>query len=481
MPLEGVAATDSAPASSPTPPAPASTSFGARLGRLPLLARAVALAVLLPLGGLMLMVLADLVPDRLVMDELYEAVTTGSLDAEPYGIGYTGRQVDEWSECKRITIGLGDPPGTGPIESAVRSPTLGFCPTAVGSIVGWAEGEGLTSAYDYFRYWNGSAAVFRPSIALLGVDGTRMLAAMSLVAALGWLLWELRRRVGRLATALFAVPLVASTDFIDLPGALVQAVGMVVLLSSAAALLRWLPRDVGPGSVALATFAAGAVFLFFGDLTNPDAAWTLAVVSAGLVAAGTGPWPRVARTTVAAAAGWIAGFAWMWFTKWVISAVVIGYDTVRTVITFQVEARLDGEQPGFDGSPIEGIRRSWTEWWAQPVTTLVVVGCVAVAVGVVVARTRRGEPGRWSTRAVLAAPVVIPIVWHAVLRSHTYIHAFFAYRSFAVAFGVLLLAVTARFAGAAAATRREPVDSAADAAVDAAGRDEVVVAPPSSA
>ena len=458
MTLDGLAAADSAPV--PAPGSEPASSWPLRLTRLPLVVRALTLAVLLPLGGLTLMVLADLVPDRLVMDELYEAVTTGSLDAEPYGIGYTGRQVDEWSECKRITIGLGDPSGTGPIESAVRSPTLGFCPTAVGSIVGWAEGEGLTSAYDYFRYWNGSAAVFRPSIAMFGVDGTRVLAAMSLVASLGWFLWELRRRAGRLGTALFAVPLVASTDFIDLPGALVQAVGMVVLLVSAAMLLRWIPPDVSVGAAALATFVAGATFLFFGDLTNPDAAWTTAVAAVGLAVAGSSSWQRTARTTVAATAGWIAGFAWMWFAKWVISALVIGYDTVRTVITFQVEARLDGEQPGFDGSPLEGIRRSWSEWWAQPVTTLVVVGCTAVAVVAVVTRARRGEPGRWPTRALLAAPVVIPVVWHAVLRSHTYVHAFFAYRSFAVAFGVLLLAATARLARAG--RTEEPVDERSD-------------------
>ena len=34
------------------------------------------------------------VPDRLVMDQLYEATTEGSIDAEPYATGLAGGRVD---------------------------------------------------------------------------------------------------------------------------------------------------------------------------------------------------------------------------------------------------------------------------------------------------------------------------------------------------------------------------------------------------
>ncbi len=39
---------------------------------------------------------------------------------------------------------------------------------------------------------------------------------------------------------------------------------------------------------------------------------------------------------------------------------------------------------------------------------------------------------------------MIPVVWHLVLRNHTSVHSWFTYRSFAVAFGILLMALTAR-------------------------------------
>jgi hypothetical protein len=116
-----------------------------------------ALVLGLPVAALALVVLADAIPDRFVADELHEAIVTGQLDSNSYGVGYTGGQLDGFSECKRLTVGLGALPGTGTFESAVRSPTLGSCETAVPKLLGWASGEGLTRSYDYFRYWNGSA------------------------------------------------------------------------------------------------------------------------------------------------------------------------------------------------------------------------------------------------------------------------------------------------------------------------------------
>ena len=155
-----------------------------------------ALLVLIPLVGLVLMVVSDNVPDRLVMDSLFEATEEGSLDAEQYGTGLVGHRVDSFTECVAITVGLGDEPGTGTVASAIRTPTLGPCDQAVPKIVGWAEGDGLVRSYDYFRYWHGHAVVLRPLIALFGVAGTRLVAVTGLIAAVMFLGRRVRHRVG---------------------------------------------------------------------------------------------------------------------------------------------------------------------------------------------------------------------------------------------------------------------------------------------
>ena len=67
-----------------------------------------AFTILAPLVGLVLMVVADNVPDRMVMEHLFDATVDGSLDAGDYGSGLAGRRVDQFTECIAITVGVGD-------------------------------------------------------------------------------------------------------------------------------------------------------------------------------------------------------------------------------------------------------------------------------------------------------------------------------------------------------------------------------------
>jgi hypothetical protein len=400
------------------------------------------LVIGLPLLALALVVLADLIPDRHVAYRLRDAIVTGQLTAESYSVGYSGSQVDGFSECKRLTVGLGAPDGMGAFESAVRSPTLSSCELAVPKILAWADGEVLERSDYYFRYWNGSTVALRPSVAAVGLGGTRILAAALLAGVLFAWAKGVQRQIGWLAPSMFVASIVLTTDFIDLPGALVQAIGMIVTFGVGAVIVWRLHSEASPETYAAAAFAAGATAQFFGDLTNPDAAWAVAVTSTAVVAVGTGRLGPAALRVGAASVGWIAGFAWIWFSKWVIAAIVIGYDTVRLVVTGKAEERLGGEVDGSAAGIGAGLTAALDQWWAQPLMPLVVLGLGTVAVAALV---RGGDLSRtWQFRVLLGAAALIPPIWHAVMRNHTAVHFWFTYRSFAVAFGIVLLAATAR-------------------------------------
>ncbi len=430
--------------------------------------RVLALPVVLPVVALLLMIAAMAVPDRAVMDQLVDAVNSGSLQENSYPVGDTGSRLDRFSECKRITIGLGGPGGL--LETAVQTPSLGPCERAVPKIRGWAQGEGLTQTYSYFRYWNGSAVVFRPVIAAVGLDATRILAAIGVaLAALAF--WsQLARRVGRPSATLALVPVVVTTDFIDLPGALLHALGMIVALSAAALLVRYLRGDALVYGAA--GFVAGSVFLFFGDMTNPDAAWALSASSAALVAVSAVSLRSAAWRTLAATVGWGAGFAWTWVSKWLIAIPVLGLDEVWSQVTRQAEFRLAGETDGgFSGSLFGSTRGALEIWSDQPL--MIPTTIVVVVVALVLARRVSRPNPLVLQRLLIAAPGVIPIGWHLVMRNHTHFHGWFTYRSFPVAFGIILLAATARLtvsdpARSEAGERDEASQTPADQLVDQA-------------
>ena len=406
------------------------------------LVRGVAVIVSLPVLALVLVVAADLIPDRLVASKMHTEILEGKLDDDSYSVGYTGGTVDGHSECKRMTIGLGAPPGMNDFESAIWSPTLGSCETAVPKIRGWADGDGLARSYYYYRYWHGSAVVLRPSVAALGVSGTRLVAASVLLGAAIALAIGLARRVGRSSAALFMAPLLLTTDYIDLPGALVHAIGMIVTVGGAVAILRYLRSGASVGTYAVVALVLGGAFNFFADLTNPDAAWALVVAVSAVVALGAGSFGSAAKRTTAAAVGWIIGFAWMWLSKWVVASFVVGYATVRDVVRYQAEERLAGDTAGMGDSRLAGLRSAWGEWLNEPLIPLL-VPLLLVAAAVVMWR-RRDLGATWQRRLVLGAPALIPFAWHVVMRQHTFVHGWFTYRSFAVAFGIVLLAATAR-------------------------------------
>ena len=85
----------------------------------------VLLLVALPIVGLVLVVLADAIPDRPIARHLGTEILNERLTTEDYGTALTGHQIDRFTDCIGITIGLGSPPGTNTIESAISSPTSG--------------------------------------------------------------------------------------------------------------------------------------------------------------------------------------------------------------------------------------------------------------------------------------------------------------------------------------------------------------------
>lgn len=396
----------------------------------------------LPLIALALVVTSAAIPNRLVTERIHEAIVDGTITEKSLTTGFTGNTIDGFSECKRMTVGLGAPVGMSLFESAVRSPTLGRCEWTVPKIRDWAEGARLERSFDYYRYWNGSSVLLRPSVAAVGVAGTRLIAAMALVATMLAFAVMLGRRVGRGAAVMALAPLLLTTDYIDLPGALLHAVGMIVAFGVAAAMLRWLRPDSSIETYAAVAFTGGAASLFFADLTNPDATWALIVVSATVVAVGAVHVTDAARRTIATAGAWILGFAWMWASKWLIASLVLGFSTVRQEVSDKTEERLNGDVQGVGDSRLAGLHRAWHKWWDQPTIFIVVLLLVTVAALVV---WRRGDlASTWRRRLLIATPAVIPFCWHIVMRQHTVIHYWFTYRSFPVALGIVLLALTAR-------------------------------------
>lgn len=413
------------------------------------MALTVAVAIVLPLAGLFLLSAAAEVPDRLVARQLGEAIDAGDLTRTEYRDGSVGGTVDVFSECITITVGLGGPTGRNAVSRAIATPTLGNCRIAVPSLTAWVGGAEMRSGWDYYRYWQGSAVVLRPAVALLGLVGTRLLVTLALIFTLVLAVASVARTSSPTLALVLLAPLVLTTDFVDLPLSLPHAIAMIVILASVAALAR-VPSSWSRAGFFAASAVCGATFVFFDVLFNPPAAWALCAFTLGLVTvmsrSGTGE--TMIRMAVAAG-GWLAGYAWMWISKWILASFVFGPSAVRDNITEQVAQRIDGDLSAAQMEFLASSGKNLGTWWHQPLTGATIVVLVAALLVTAWRNSSLGWDRSRLSAAVLALPSVLPLVWFEVAKNHSQIHHWYTYRSLAVALGIAVASIVAVLQGCA--------------------------------
>lgn len=401
----------------------------------------VLLLVALPIVGFVLVVLADAIPDRPVARHLGTEILNERLTTEDYGAALTGHQIDRFTDCIGITIGLGSPPGTNTIESAISSPTLGKCSEAVPRLQSYLDGNGLEQSYPYYRYWHGYSVVLRPLLAVVGLQGARVVMLVALAAGLLGLARSLARRHGRAVPVVLLAPFVLTTDFIELPGSLPHATGALAILGTS-----WLAHDVVARSptwqrVAAVSIVSGATVVYADILTIPGGGWALCTAVIGMGASLVLTRLALAMRIIVAAVAWILGYTWMWVSKWILASFVFGIDSVIDVIRFTTENRISGDNGSIEYGLFATIRVNLEVWWRQPLTGVVVAALLTAFVIVWRRRTRWCPPvDRWVDRLIVASPALIPLVWFEVLKNHSQVHVWFTYRSVPIAVGIVAAA-----------------------------------------
>lgn len=405
-----------------------------RLRSTRLVTRVFALALLVPLVGLALVVAAEVVPDGRIAYALLRSIDRGDLTTENYVRTGLGNQIDKFGDCIVLGNGLGDPPGGSLLSRSVASPSLGSCETMVPRLERFRETEQLRRQYDYFRYWHGNAVFVRPAVGILGVTTTRALVAVGLLAAIGTLGWSLARMSrARVGLALLG-PLVVATDWWDLPESLLHGLVVITMVVSAHWLVRTVRRSPSWQTTALASALCGALFVYVDLLTIPPAAWLLTIGLVGVVAHLDGQDTREIGTAQAVAAvSWLVGFCWMWASKWLIAAIVLGGRRVWDDVTGQAELRLSGGQEGVTDGIGQATARNLEVWLDRPLGIAVTM----VVVAVVVVRVTQLGRAEVVHRLPIVAPAIIPVIWWEVMSNHSQVHAWFTYRSLPVALGLV--------------------------------------------
>ncbi|QWZ06467.1 hypothetical protein KRR39_12805 [Nocardioides panacis] len=403
-------------------------------------ARLLVLVVLLQLLFVGLLVVGAAVPDKPIVDRLSADARSGAYGPSGQPDGQGGRATS-FTDCVAAGTGLGLPT-TSAFDRAIRMPRLESCTEGTRQLVTLHRGQRVDHPQEYFRYWAGYTVLTRPVLALGGMDAMRLVAGGLFGLALLTMAMTLSRALGTPYTLALLAPLLLSSNVLTVPAnAFSHAISLAVIFGGVA-FVTWAAARERGWSVLYAVAASAAVFNFVDLLTTPTIPLALtAAVTAALAYRRTASVRDALVTGVTVSAVWTVAYVVTWVSRWLITAVFLGWRHTMDVVTNIAKFRIDGDFGTVSHTFGAAVLKNGRTWLAVPVMPELVLGAALVAVVVSLALAwRRFGPGRLLAAAVLAAPSLIAVVWMLVLSNHSQIHDIFVYRNVPTSIGIAVAA-----------------------------------------
>ncbi len=264
----------------------------------------------------------------------------------------------------------------------------------------------------YGRYWHGYLLTLRPALYFTDIKGMRAVNAAVLCALVLAALGATWRRVGLGPTLCLSAALaVVWTWYV--PDSLMYCTCFFIALGFYTWLMAAPPRWLSADRCALIFFTIGALTSYFDLLSTPLITFGLPV---------TAPLLRRKRMPdyrflIGCLALWCAGYAGLWATKWLLTALFTPLELMESTLA-QIRLRTTPVIMATDGLiPPKAL------WMVKRAAALAALTVIAALIAY--CRGRQAQMVRYSSFAVLAS---LPVLWALALQDHSFIHVWFVWR-----------------------------------------------------
>ncbi len=310
------------------------------------------------------------------------------------------------------------------------------------------EGAGLLRASqvpDYARYWHGYQVYLRPGLALGTLQDLRWVNTLVQYAAICLFAALAAKRLHAVFALCFGAAL-AMVDYLVVPYSFQFSGVFLVMLGASITLLAFWEKPWFKKRIPQFFFTVGAATVFMDLLTAPVITLGVPLVLLVLLRAREKR-ERPLRNLweyFCGCVAWAGGYVALWFSKWMISGVVLRRNEIWISIQqilFRTGASADGYISIDAGETAEV--QTWDDFhnlnrfyglgsaikkWVDPelLPALFAVGLTLCLLACLLSkRTRNAIP---EVAPLLAVAFLAPL-WLLALGQHSAIHAFFAYRN----------------------------------------------------
>lgn len=271
----------------------------------------------------------------------------------------------------------------------------------------------------YSRYWHGSQCLLRPLLCVTTMRGIRIFNVLLITLLLIVTMVVVIKRLGIGDALIITLPL-AAVMVPTVPLCLNYMPTFVIALAASLLILLWDKPTDCRGNAMVLFFIIGGVTAFMDLLTTPMVAMAVPLMVYMLIRRPDDACP----TMIVMALAWLAGYALLWGTKWLLAWLVTDFDVFGDAMGAVTQRTVGHGEQDF-------MRWSLT----RTLSLLALVSLLTAVISWLLGNALQAlKSNGWML--LLAAS---SFVWVLVLLEHTWHHLHFTWRTFVVLFiGVLL-------------------------------------------
>jgi hypothetical protein len=412
--------------------------------------------LLMPIAGLILLLLVHLLPTSKIMAnvnssaESIKAECTDELIIDDYHATLIGN----FTDCLMLQLSIYDG------EHSAFDQALNLYRNEVGNEEEWCPGLSLTDYLNgattnlevpYPRYWHGYLVILKPLLLFTSLNSVRLLnAGLQMILLAASLILFSKKGQSKLAFS-FAASLPFMFFFSSF-ASLSLSICMYIMLIEML-LIAFFNEKLTENEGYMTFFlVAGCATAYFDFLTYPLV--TLAFPLIAVLALTEEETKKTYLSVLKYTLTWGIGYVFMWASKWIIALVFTGQNTLsdafKTISARTSSATDTGRIAGY----IKVIKYNISPFMNRAFALLMLLIIVTVIVLIIKKGLKKHFDG-FAQRIPVIIIGLIPFVWWFVAANHSYEHAAFTCRNFAI----FVFAIVFAFIKDAALTDKKEGDS----------------------
>lgn len=407
--------------------------------------------------GLGLLCLVYLLPTKLVMQQnvrnnidsmvdegnytefasaIFIRMHPGNMSLKTFFLNNRGMARDNYTDSLMLGEAVYDAAGASLLEKALMVYSYDEDEMPLSSLQTYLESDNIEelessdqNILSYPRYWHGYLVILKPLLTVLTYYQIRFLNVILMSLLLLVLLSKIDKQFGRKTAISFGISVLLMFPVV-IPLCMQYATMVYISFLAMLLLLRYYQFFLKDKRYEYFFLLVGIVTCYMDFLTYPILSLGMPLILLLLLKEKYEP-GNYGKSIAGSSLMWFVGYAGIWACKWVLATAILHVDVISDALQQAIHrsyGSTDSSQTQVNA--LQAIAANFSCFTNILFLTLFVVICYWIY------RNYKNNPGERKKylkgRLYYLFPAMMPFLWYAILRSHSYDHSSFTYRALAV-------------------------------------------------